>query len=75
MDGLRYVIPMTCFHEYELDPQPELFAAQAESGPVKTKEFECEGCKYNRPHKHNGKYVRVMDWNKNKLIKFADLIG
>ncbi len=75
MDGLRYVLPMTCFHEYELDPQPPLFAEQEVQGPVKTKEFECEGCKYNRPHKHNGIYAKIMDWENNKVIKFVDLLG
>jgi len=75
MDGLRYVVPMTCFHEYELDPQPELFAEQTESEPTKTKEFECEGCKYNRPHKHNGIYSKVMDWEEKKVIKFVDLVS
>lgn len=74
MDGLRYVVPMTCFHEYELDPQPPLFAQQGDSRASKIKEFECEGCKYNRPYKHNGTYVKIMDWNKEKSIKFVDLI-
>ena len=74
MDGLRYVVPMTCFHEYEFDPQPPLFAEPSEFETTKIKEFECEGCKYNRPHKHNGIYVKIMDWSENKIIKFSDLI-
>lgn len=36
---------------------------------------ECEGCKYNRPKKHNGRSVKIMDWNKNKVVMFADLIS
>jgi hypothetical protein len=74
MDGLRYVVPMTCFHEYELDPQPELFPEQSKSGAGKIKEFECEGCKYNRPHKHNGIYAKVMDWEKDSVITFVSLL-
>lgn len=74
MDGLRYVVPMTCFHEYELDPQPPLFAEQDDSGASKIKEFECEGCKYNRPHKHNGIYVKIIDWQTNQVVKFIDLL-
>jgi hypothetical protein len=73
MDGLRYVIPMTCFHEHELDPQPPLFAEQENSEAARTKEFECEGCKYNRPQKHNGMYVKIMDWSENKVVNFVDL--
>jgi len=71
MDGLRYVIPMSCRHESEVVPgEWTLFEQQ----PDKVEDHECEGCKYNRPHKHNGKYVKVMDWEKNKALTFVDLI-
>ncbi len=71
MDGLRYVLPMSCFHESEVVPgQPSFY----EDEPIRVEEYECEGCKYSRPHKHNGLYVKIMDWEANKLIKFIDLI-
>ena len=35
---------------------------------------ECEGCKFNRLPKHNGKYVLIMDWATNKPIRFVDLL-
>lgn len=74
MDGLRYVVPMTCFHEVEAIPgQFRLFGEQTEELD-KIEEYECEGCMYNNPHKHNGLYVKVMDWEKNKIVKFVDLI-
>ncbi len=72
MDGLRYVVPMTCFHCSQEDPQESLFEIEQEQ--TRIEEFECEGCKYNRPHKHNGIYVKIMDWEKGKVIKFVDLI-
>ena len=72
MDGLRYVIPMSCFHENEAIPgQPSFF----EDAPIRVEEYECEGCKYSRTHKHNGLYVKIMDWEKNKIIKFVDLLS
>lgn len=72
MDGLRNVVPMTCFHYSEEDPQSSLFEIEQEL--TKIEEFECEGCKYNRAHKHNGLYVKIMDWEKNRVIKYIDLI-
>jgi len=71
MDGLRYVIPMSCCHESKVVLGDwTLF----EKKPDKVEKHECEGCKYNRPNKHNGKYVKIMDWNENKTVRFADLI-
>jgi hypothetical protein len=71
MDGLRYVIPMSCHHESKVIPTELTLFGEI---PGRVEKYECEGCKYNRPYKHNGKYVRVMDWNKNKIIRFVDLI-
>lgn len=71
MDGLRYVVPMSCRHESEVVPGVwTLFEQQ----PDRVEEHECEGCKYNRPHKHNGKYVKIMDWSENKVVRFVDLL-
>lgn len=70
MDGLRYVIPMSCHHETKIVPgKRTLF----EEIPDVIEKYECEGCKYNHPKKHNGKYVKIMDWNKNKVVRFVDL--
>jgi len=72
MDGLRYVVPMSCRHESKLILGDwTLF----EKIPDRVERYECEGCKFNRPNKHNGKYVRIMNWNKKKVIRFVDLIG
>ncbi len=75
MDGLRYVVPMTCFHEIEVIPgQFRLFERHQQKLDV-IEEFECEGCIYNKAHKHNGLYAKVMDWEKAKVIRFVDLIN
>ena len=71
MDGLRYVVPMSCHHESKVIPGAlTLF----EEIPDTVEKHECEGCKFNRPNKHNGRYVKIMDWNKNKAVMFADII-
>lgn len=72
MDGLRYVVPMSCHHESKIIPSVlTLF----EEIPEKIEKYECEGCKYNRASKHNGKYVKIMDWSKNKTVKFVNLVS
>ncbi len=69
MDGIKYVVPFSChvekFKSFQLslfddveDPKPEI----------------CTGCKYNDPKKHNGKRCYIMDWEKEKKIKFVSLI-
>lgn len=74
MDGLRYVVPMTCFHEVEAIPgQFRLFGEVTEE-LEKVEEYECKGCMYNNPHEHNGLYVKVMDWEQSKNVKFVKMI-
>lgn len=70
MDGLKYVVPMSCRVEDKIvRGERTLFG----NTPDKVEKSECEGCKYNKPDKHNGIYVKIMDWNKNKAIRFVDL--
>lgn len=71
MDGLKYVIPMTCKHINRIIPgELTLFG---ETSDIIEKD-ECEGCKFNRPTKHNGKYVKIMNWETGKPIRFVDLL-
>ncbi len=71
MDGLRYVIPMSCHHENKIIPGELTLFGET---PDRVEKYECEGCKFNRLHKHNGRYVKVMDWTKKKSIEFVKLI-
>ncbi|MBP7966816.1 restriction endonuclease subunit M [Candidatus Woesebacteria bacterium] len=71
MDGLKYVVPMSCHHESKIiKGKWTLF----EKEPDFVDKNECEGCKYDRPGKHNGKYVQIMDWNRNKIVRFVDIV-
>lgn len=66
MDGMRYVIPLSCHNE--LFRQLSLF-----SDEDLEQEF-CKGCMSNNTQEHNGIYCKIKDWRINKLIRFLDLI-
>ena len=71
MDGIKFVIPMSCRHEIITEEVPPMMLKLGEK-PKITK-HECPGCKANNPKLHNGKQVYIMDWEKNKKIKFVNL--
>ncbi len=65
MDGLKCVIPNSCVKTKPI--QLTFFDEDI-------KEEECEGCKKNDVKKHTGIYCKIKDWEKNKTIKFVDMI-
>lgn len=65
MDGLKFVIPNSCKPIPKM--QISLFDDEEKLEP-------CQGCLKNNNHKHTGIYCKVMDWEKNKPIKFIDLL-
>lgn len=69
MDGLKFVIPNSC------KPIPKrqfsIFDIIDENEDA-TK--SCEGCRKNDNKLHSGIYVRVMDWEKKKSVRFIDLM-
>lgn len=69
MDGLKYVVPFSCYNEVEKVVQLTLFGE-----PEEPKLDICPGCKANDSKKHNGKRCYIMDWEKNKKIKFVSLM-
>ncbi len=71
MDGVRCVIPMSCHHESKIIPGALTLFGEL---PDRIEKYECEGCKCRRPRKHNGRYVKIMDWEKNRAVKFVDLL-
>lgn len=74
MDGIRYVIPMSCKHTEEVVSEaPGLLKLLGEKDVVKKQ--VCEGCLKFNPRLHNGKTVKVMDWEKGKPIRFIDLLN
>ncbi len=66
MDGLKFVIPNSCKNDVEINYT--LF------GEEKI-ENECLGCKKNNDKLHNGIYVKIMNWNTNKQMKFLSLFS
>ena len=66
MDGLKYVIPNSCKPTPRL--QMSLFDDEEEME-------DCEGCKKGDNHKHTGIYCKIKDWEKNKTIKFIEMLN
>jgi len=71
MDGLKYVIPMSCKTE-----QVTIKGAETLFGKEKDKMVEkpCEGCEKKTAQNHNGIYVITMDWVEGKPINFLDVV-
>lgn len=78
MDGLKYVIPMSCRQTIqkpveESKDQLSLLLLSAER-PKKVI-IECEGCRTNNPLAHTGRYSKVMDWRTGKTVQFVKLLN
>lgn len=72
MDGLKYVIPMSCKTEIVTKKGAEtLFGKEDDC----VEEKKCKGCENKTEHNHNGIYVKVMDWINNKTIRFIDILS
>ena len=74
MDGLKYVRPMSCkqtLQRPEDVPKDQLALLPLEK-PHKIM-VECDGCRIGDSLKHTGVYARIMDWETNKKLRFADL--
>lgn len=71
MDGLKYVIPMSCKNEKKvIKGESTLFGAEEDT----IIEVSCEGCEKKIDKKHNGIYAKTMDWRENKKIRFVDIV-
>ena len=67
MDGIKCVIPNSC--KAKRIVQMTLF------GEEEIIEAGCKGCIKETVHGHNGIYSKIMDWEKNKKIKYVELLG
>ena len=72
MDGLNYVVPMSCLKEAKTNQQ-ELLLFEQEASPQKDM-MSCPGCEKKNPLEHNGHYAMIMDWEQNKEQKFVRLL-
>jgi hypothetical protein len=72
MDGLKYVIPMSCKTEtITIKGEETLFGKEDDRIEVKP----CAGCENKTAKNHNGTYVKTMDWKEDKIIRFLDIVG
>lgn len=65
MDGLKFVVPNSCINETE---------AQLSILDLVSNIVICEGCKKNKPFKHNGIYCKIKNWQTKRPIKFISLL-
>lgn len=71
MDGLKYVIPMSCKTEKVTIKGAETLFGKEDDQVV---EKPCAGCENKTAKNHNGTYVRIMNWKEDKVIRFVDYV-
>jgi hypothetical protein len=72
MDGLKYVIPMSCKTEnVTIKGKEDLFGKEDD----RVVEKPCAGCENKTSKNHNGIYVKTMDWKEDKIIRFVDIVS
>ena len=72
MDGLKYVIPMSCKSEKILI-KGEVTLFEKKDDYILDR--PCEGCEKKIAKKHNGDYVKIMDWVNGQTIRFVDIVS
>jgi hypothetical protein len=72
MDGIRYVIPMSCKNEKIITKGKETLFGK-ENDIILDK--PCDGCENKTAQNHNGFYVKIMDWVNGTAIRFVDIIN
>lgn len=65
MDGLKGVVPNTCHDTTTVEK--DLLGNKKTIKP-------CEGCKKGDITKHSGKYCYIMDWHRNKKIRYISIL-
>lgn len=71
MDGLKYVIPMSCKTEtVTIKGAETLFGKEDDRVEKKT----CKGCEDKTAKNHNGTYTKIMDWKEDEIIRFVDIV-
>jgi hypothetical protein len=72
MDGLKYVIPMSCkSEEIIIEGEENLFEKEDD----RIVEKPCLGCAKKTATNHSGTYVNTMDWVKSEPINFVDTVN
>jgi len=72
MDGLKYVIPMSCKTQtITIKGEITLFGKEDD----RIVEKPCAGCENKTAKNHNGTYVRIMNWKEDKVTRFVDIVN
>jgi type II restriction enzyme len=72
MDGLKYVIPMSCKNvKITIKGEETLFEKKEDY----IAEKPCVGCEKKTATNHNGVYAKTMDWVKSEPINFVDTVN
>ncbi len=72
MDGLKYVIPMSCKSEKIMIKGKDTLFEKEDDHIV---ERTCVGCEKKTATYHNGVYVKIMDWVNDKPLNFIDILN
>ena len=72
MDGLKYVIPMSCKNEKIMIKGTDTLFEKEDDHIV---ERACVGCEKKTATYHNGVYVKIMDWVNDKPLNFIDILN
>ena len=70
MDGLKYVIPMSCQSEKVIIKVEDTLFEKKDDYIL---EKRCSGCEKKTDKNHNGIYVKTMDWIKGEPITFVEI--
>ena len=65
MDGIKYVVPMSCKPKVTKIPQLD--------GTFETHVEECPGCRMKGKRQHFGTYCKVMDWSAGEPVEFRTI--
>ncbi|WP_426473534.1 restriction endonuclease subunit M [Chryseobacterium balustinum] len=72
MDGLKYVIPMSCKTEQVIIKGAETLFGKEDD---RIEEKLCKGCENKIAKSHNGTFVTMMDWKEDKIMRFLDIVS
>lgn len=72
MDGLKYVIPMSCKSETVIIKGEETLFERKDDYSI---EKLCSGCEKKTAQNHNGVYVKIMDWVSGQTIRFVEMVS
>jgi hypothetical protein len=72
MDGLKYVIPMSCKTEQVTIKGVETLFGKEDDRML---EKPCAGCENKTAKNHNGIKVKIMDWKVGEITEFVEIVN